>query len=447
MPIPRVVRYDTELDNAIGAPYIAMEFVAGVCPTAVWYGDNTANGGVYWVDRKTHKDINEPSEYQIQWDDKFQNFATEWAPISKGLEEKRQTMLKSLASYLAELQKFSFNAKGAPIFSSDSTAVTGIGPAFADSFGMTARSCSSSHDYVSPDGVGPHRNMTAYLLSTLAQSRDAIISYLEEELKDEDDSGRSPYRQICEAKGRYEFMLLVIRCLPQARTDLEDFKGATDANDIDSIYPAISTLFQTDHAASDTTDETTDGTTVNVPEHLPFVLAPPDFGAQNLLCDPVTGAITAILDWDRTETAPRYLGWALPPCWLESDHWGEEVYSYPFRGKTMHADDYERYRKDYARYLRNACVSGVDDWKYTEREPIFEEIVDAIVLEDPMRLKRTAEFIASKVFPHVNTERLFERTLAFPLLPGMKTMTEARVKKYLGLISDQHFNAIVYGAT
>jgi aminoglycoside phosphotransferase (APT) family kinase protein len=38
-----------------------------------------------------------------------------------------------------------------------------------------------------------------------------------------------------------------------------------------------------------------------------FVLAPPDFGSQNILVNPETGHVTAIIDWDSIKIHLRYL--------------------------------------------------------------------------------------------------------------------------------------------
>jgi aminoglycoside phosphotransferase (APT) family kinase protein len=39
-----------------------------------------------------------------------------------------------------------------------------------------------------------------------------------------------------------------------------------------------------------------------------FVLRHGDRDCQNIFCDPETGEVTSIIDWERTSTVPRYVG-------------------------------------------------------------------------------------------------------------------------------------------
>lgn len=394
IPVPQVLHYDTELDNAINAPYIAMQFIAGVSPRSVWYPDHGTEGGIHWVCRFTYEPTDGPSAEAMDEDEHITNYV----PTTMRLEQKRQTMLKSLASHLAQLQKFSFSAMGSPVFSSNSATIESIGDRAFRQFGVCARSdASQSPESSKPtDPSPPITDFKAYLLEQLEENKKTTLDHLRANLCSEDIEGRSPFTQIAITQGCFNFMELVISCLPG---DLDESGGLSS---------------------------------------LPFVLAPYDFGAQNMLCDPDTGAITGIIDWDLTETRPRYWGWALPPCWLLSDHWSAQ-YSHPLEGRTMLAKDYDRYRQDYAHYLREAAEVdevGVDDWKYTAKGPSYEEIVASVLEMDPIRIRQTAKFIAREVYPRYDIDRMMEKVLTNDMRPGMKVVIEASIKEYLELTSE-----------
>lgn len=110
-----------------------------------------------------------------------------------------------------------------------------------------------------------------------------------------------------------------------------------------------------------------------------FVIVPPDFDSQNIMCD-AHGNVTGFIDWDGVETRPRCAGWASLPMFLTSD-W-DMRYVYPDRrsNMAMSPQDYDRYRNDYARYLKSACEATgedlCDDFKYTAKSHIFCRIWD-----------------------------------------------------------------------
>jgi hypothetical protein len=151
----------------------------------------------------------------------------------------------------------------------------------------------------------------------------------------------------------------------------------------------------------------------------PFVLMAHDFGSQNLICDPDTGAITGFIDWDNTVTKPKFAGWNSLPLWLRHDWAGVDYYCYPVEGYTMHADDFDRYRADYARYLREACEAdgnsyGVDDWKFTERGGPIAEVLDAILdgRVGCMDMQKAANKVIHAVFPRIDENDFVGRLLS-----------------------------------
>ncbi|KAF2494319.1 hypothetical protein BU16DRAFT_540797 [Lophium mytilinum] len=113
-----------------------------------------------------------------------------------------------------------------------------------------------------------------------------------------------------------------------------------------------------------------------------FVLQHPDLGLQNILCDPETYKVTAIIDWDLVKTVPRCVGFASVPLWLRED-W-QPQYLYPFRS-GLAVEMLELYRNHYSDCLSDA-MGGQGDCKYTKKSPIYTALDTAIfgngVLED-----------------------------------------------------------------
>ena len=131
------------------------------------------------------------------------------------------------------------------------------------------------------------------------------------------------------------------------------------------------------------------------------------------------------------------------------DYWGEETYMFPNEGETMHTEDYDRYRADYARYLREACEKdgnphGADDWKYTEKGPIFQELMDNIRASNTSGLYRAANRIVDTIFPRIDRER-FLKTIGSETVfqEGFEAMLEARIKVYLGLVTREEVRGII----
>ncbi|UNI22120.1 hypothetical protein JDV02_008040 [Purpureocillium takamizusanense] len=103
-----------------------------------------------------------------------------------------------------------------------------------------------------------------------------------------------------------------------------------------------------------------------------FVLCPPDFDSQNVMVDE-QGNVTGLIDWDLTQTMPRFLGYARYPSWITRD-WDPLMYGWP---KMVNSEDspeaLERYRAYYKKELGRAlCWQG--DWEFTEKSHVAEAV-------------------------------------------------------------------------
>lgn len=130
-----------------------------------------------------------------------------------------------------------------------------------------------------------------------------------------------------------------------------------------------------------------------------FVIGPPNFTSQNILVDD-DGNVAGFIDWDLLETRPQYLGWNTPPDWLFSDFMSPDSYRWP--KFCMTPDDYARYRKDFARYLRGACGAESDGWKYSITNYMYFMIVESIASLDERKMTDTLIMVLSSFLPHMH---------------------------------------------
>lgn len=106
-----------------------------------------------------------------------------------------------------------------------------------------------------------------------------------------------------------------------------------------------------------------------------FVLAHPDLNAQNCFCDPITGEVTAILDWEGAHFVPRCVGYASVPLFLRAD-W---CFSYTFLPppkdgfQNLPVEALEHYRARYAQAMR-ASMDGDGDCVYTPKSHIYNAV-------------------------------------------------------------------------
>jgi hypothetical protein len=104
-----------------------------------------------------------------------------------------------------------------------------------------------------------------------------------------------------------------------------------------------------------------------------FVLRHDDLDLQNVFCDPETGEVTCILDWERASTAPRCLGYSSLPLFLVSDWFPE----YPADADGDCPFALEKYRKIYASAMVKA-TSQDGDGKYTHKSAMYQAAYAAL---------------------------------------------------------------------
>jgi aminoglycoside phosphotransferase (APT) family kinase protein len=98
-----------------------------------------------------------------------------------------------------------------------------------------------------------------------------------------------------------------------------------------------------------------------------FVLRHDDLNFQNIFCDPDTGEVTGIINWERASTAPRCIGYATLPVFFTTDHCPN--YSLFFEAHTTWA--LEEYRRLYADAMIEATGSE-GDGKYTFKSGLYQ---------------------------------------------------------------------------
>lgn len=83
-----------------------------------------------------------------------------------------------------------------------------------------------------------------------------------------------------------------------------------------------------------------------------FVLAHPDFDAQNILVGP-DGSVTGVIDWDRAWVKPRFMGNESYPLWLMND-WDVASFIHDEGVDENTHEELVRYRGMYASFIAEA---------------------------------------------------------------------------------------------
>ncbi|QDS71164.1 hypothetical protein FKW77_010077 [Venturia effusa] len=344
IPVPEIFHWNIGLDNAVGAPFTIMSFVDGSSPKNLWFK------GVF------------PEPESTNEDDEDYGFGFKKARDIKGLENKRQKILKSLATALTEFQHLKFDKLG-----SLSCANGSAGPLEVIPF---SNLCYGREEI----GYSADSGIDGMAFEHTIESLQVLLEEMKTRTEDDEEILITPDAD-CSFEAKDESLM-----------DADTKRGLVELYSI-----VLCCLPIPDRGEKET-----------------FVLAPPDFGSQNIKCNE-EGEVVAFIDWDLIETRPRLTGWCLPPEWLSADWYRSDRYTWPNR--IMTPDDLERYRKDFARYLRDACddPNETDDWKYATKAPMFDAIITSLIYQDESRMLDTMLSLLQTFLPRVNLRELLRK--------------------------------------
>lgn len=289
LPVPHVLQYDTTFNNAIGAPYLMMSHVHGRPLPEVWY-DSAAGS-------------------------------------TKALEDKRQTLLRSLATVAASLRSLTFTKMGPllfrPVNGDDQDQQPYVAAAVMAPFGRPMKKSKGKfnpQDHLST----PESDSRAFFFHCLDAARAYAIAH----------------ERTSEVRGVFKLWRLLMEEMP---------------------WPERSSSTSITNGKSN--DEEEEGVET-------FVLGPPaDFDAASILVDEHSGAVVGVVGWDGLETQPLMLGW--PTCpdlltvdWTRGISWPRRP---PFAARTKEmatvdiiedGRSWDAYRADYAAHLQEAIGGG-----------------------------------------------------------------------------------------
>ncbi|KAF2820256.1 hypothetical protein CC86DRAFT_471378 [Ophiobolus disseminans] len=277
IPVPEVIAFQDRIDNPLGAPYILMRKAFGKSAYCLWLDAEGEDG----------QNADNPSEQMIR---------------------KRITFLKSLALYMAELQKLTFEKLGMLNFDNNVDK-----PVVA-------------HYWETRGGIQIRQE-------PVASAREFFLSGLNARLP----ANTTP-RNLSECQNNNGG-------IQDTRKGINKLQGVRRIMEI--IYD--SSCF--------------DGKAPVSSEGNSFILRHPDLDLQNILVDD-DNTITSILDWHGTITAPRCIGYVALPRFLTHDWFPHFTLSDPpYMSWTV---DY--YRRVYADSMKEHC----DDGKYTYKSAMYQ---------------------------------------------------------------------------
>ncbi|KAF1954643.1 hypothetical protein CC80DRAFT_123487 [Byssothecium circinans] len=99
-----------------------------------------------------------------------------------------------------------------------------------------------------------------------------------------------------------------------------------------------------------------------------FVLSHTDLNLQNIICDPRTGEVVGIIDWDGACTVPRHIGFSALPLFLIGDYFNNIPGAI-----RIPIPDLVKYRKIYTEAMLEA-TGPEGDGKYTAKSALFQAI-------------------------------------------------------------------------
>ncbi|KAL9094631.1 MAG: hypothetical protein Q9165_003191 [Trypethelium subeluteriae] len=316
IPIPRILDFDDTLDNIINAPYTIMTYMEGHNVEELWFDDSL--------------------------------------PVPR--EVRRQNILRSLATAMADLRTHSYSWMGILDLSEGLWSPT-PGPIFDRNFGEHR-----GENFDASDGAYTRKWTESLRAAMKERIEDWSEANEEHAYRNGDEAGAA---RIMGSGMPYE---ILVEQLPELE------KGS-----------------------------------------LQYFLAHPDIDFQNLLADE-EGNITAILDWDRVDTAPAFLGWACQPHWLGEDWSGEYVWPDIFGSHAISPTELDHYRTLYAGYLRQAA-NGHECVQFTRASSMMY----AIYTQFGGRYHYDVLFeVLDQIVPQLGRNAYLERVAHHGFAPGEK---------------------------
>ncbi|KAK0653921.1 hypothetical protein DIS24_g5605 [Lasiodiplodia hormozganensis] len=339
LPVPDVLQYDTTFNNAIGAPYLMMSYVHGRPLPEVWY-DRAAGS-------------------------------------TKSLEDKRQAILRSLATVTASLRSLTFTKMGPllfrPVNGDDQDQRPYVAAAVMAPFGRPMKKSKGKfnpQDHLST----PENDSRAFFFHCLDAARAYAIAH----------------ERTSEVRGVFKLWRLLMEEMP---------------------WPERSSSTRITYGKSNHGEGNEDEGVET------FVLGPPaDFDAASILVDEHSGAVVGVVGWDGLETQPLMLGW--PTCpdlltvdWTRGISWPRRP---PFAARTKEmatvdiiedGRSWDAYRADYAAHLQAAIgagglqASGFPCELYARKGHLYQAVLRSLDDLDQMRevLDRVLEVTLPRV--------------------------------------------------
>ena len=338
LPIPAVYSFDASMDNALGCPFILMEYIDG---RPLYDGKSSLLSTLWWglerrtpLTRLTGRHVLQVSVFSADLG-KIIGWLND--TMSKETQEQfRQRTLQTLAVSMTQLGGLRFSRAGSLVYDENNKRCT-FGPTRVTDFvAMSNRYSKWALKTEEPDDedlfceLGPFNNEAHYFQSKLDRHRWP-----------EDKFGQ----------GLYNLLQLFVRWLPQ-----------------------------------------------DISEN-PFVISHPDLDLQNVLVDK-SGAVVGIIDWDGVATVPRSIGCGYP-LWLTCG-WDPLSYAHRSGSGQPDLDHNRRiptpkelkhYRKMYTRFLEELAAAACDniaDPSYLDtvrKSPLMESLETAI--NDPLATTHT----------------------------------------------------------
>ena len=326
-PMPKLITYDKTSDNYINAPYTMLSHIRGRSLKRLWWD----------------KDGLLP------------------------LEERRQAILKSLATHMAGLRHFSFTTTGLLYSKASVTHPIIYSPISKTPVESTSIKSTQDTPKIETESDPSVKFINLADSPGHASSAEMFQHRLDSWLRTQErywDEGE--YLDMIEhARGTVRAYKLLIDYLPHPNR-------------------------ASDQAAQP-------------PER--FFISPPDNDLQNVLADEY-GNITGFVDWDSVEALPDYLSWASLPIWLRVD-W-RDGYDWPSSRRRFNSPrELEKYRKQYEGYLRAACggINGGATY-FTEKTAIFQAVYEKLDEENPDAIWTK---LMPLLLPRVETDVHFQR--------------------------------------